>query len=53
MIDYNQELKVQIKNSRILKSFTPEFKEDYKFSQCWHGCDKVSYLKEFSGGGGS
>jgi len=62
MIDYNQELENKIRNnSRILKSFTPEFKDDYEFSQCWHGCDKVSYLVRkddiglfmVGGGGGS
>ena len=50
-----------VRNSRILKSFMPEFKDDYEFSQCWHGCDKVSHfirkdeigLFMVGGGGGS
>ena len=36
----------------ILYSIYPEYSDNYEGSQCWHGCDKVSFING-SGGGGS
>ena len=43
---------IMVSRGHILHSIYPKFSEDYKGSQCWHGCDKVSIING-SGGGGS
>lgn len=34
-------------------SLIPKYRDDYDADICWHGCDKVSRLLDFGGGGGS
>lgn len=34
-------------------SLIPVYRDDYDADICWHGCDKVSRLLDFGGGGGS
>ena len=50
----------EIKSKFIFKTLSPVYHEAYEFDQCWHGCDKVSYLVRkdetglfTTGGGGS
>lgn len=41
-------------SSKFFKlSLTPKYRDDYDADICWHGCDKVSRLFDFGGGGGS
>lgn len=38
--------------SRFFKtSLMPIYYDSYKWDICWHGCDKVSRLEDFGGGG--